>query len=246
MPAPVNRVGLAVLVLALAAALLFVLRGRIGDSSAGLVDHARLQAEAAALAARHPDVLGDFRVLPRIELFSTDGPTIRAGKPYVLLAPAGNILEMRPEFRWETAGETGPVEIRVMRADGTPVWSGRADGPALRPADGPPLVPGSRYLWRVVGPRGRGARLAQSFRLASHELRARYAAGVRLIRASQSAAAGLLIAHLAIRLDFPEEAEREVRAFLTRQPANPAALDTLRFLLDRLGSRAAESVDARW
>jgi hypothetical protein len=99
--------------------------------------------------------------------------------------------------------------------------------------------PGVTYLWQVLDDQGAGSRIARRFTVATEVQHREFQDASRLIRDTKPGLGDLLIAHLAIRRDLYEQAERSVRTFLRGHPDHRLARATLRYLYARVGSKEA-------
>lgn len=162
----------------------------------------------------------------------------KRGGALPLLRPAGRVLEVRPEIRWERVPGIGAWTVSLSTADGTPLWSETAAGDRLPfPAAREALRPGARYLVAVRGEGPLGTETARRvFAVAAEKERSDFEAGLKAIDARAPAALRpLLKAHLALRAGLSAEAEAPARAALAAAPADAVARETLDRVLEDLG-----------
>ncbi len=233
----------ALLVAAMTLLLLWLRRDlerRVGADS----DRALLAA-AAELVRLEPDHFAGFAPLLHRERLAP-GQTLQRGG-VALLAPVGKVIDERPALRWEDAVGVSEWQVSVLRADGTPLWSGRATGSLLAwPAEQTPLAPDAMCLCEVVGEgaAGREEARASFSRAAPAEVAALHAARASIESLTPHLRA-LLFAQFALRQGFLAEAEAALRAHLSEVPGDAVAEETLLWVLDRLGAREAGALRAR-
>jgi len=170
----------------------------------------------------------------------------RSGGDPVPIHPAGRILETRPAFRWESAGD-GTATVTLADAAGRRLWQRSTPSSGGRatlayPPDEPALAIGAGYAWEVEvrGDLGTGASGPRVFEVSP---RAWFDERAAAIEAASDPAVRLLVrAHWALRERFLAEAEAAARSFHEAHPDDVVGRETLLLVLRRTGSSDAEAI----
>jgi len=234
----VPRLVVLAVVLAVGAALFVTVRGCAGGGGAGGANDgdAVLAAVAKDLAATSPDLFAGFAPLGAAERAAAQA-SVRDGEIEVH-GPTEVVLTGRPRFAWAQSGRVRNYDLVLKGADGKPAWKKRIEGfTAPFPADEAPLAPGTAWTWEVAGKRSTGTvRGVRTFRVASDDERRRFEAAVAIARARPATdRPDLVVAHLAARAGFLEEAEAAAAADTRAHPGDRAAAQTLAYVRARLG-----------
>jgi hypothetical protein len=122
-------------------------------------------AVAATLALAFSLYISDRPPTPSSDVTLSTAQTMRSGRVR-LTAPAEDVDQAAPTFRWEAYPGAASYVVEVLEVDGTVVWTGSSSQAFL--ASGPALAkevhPGKPLLWRVTALNGSGESIASSDR----------------------------------------------------------------------------------
>lgn len=222
--------GIVVLATLAASVVLALIIHRIGPGDRGPTDG--LEARAAALRRDHPRELADLRLHEFAELAELGLDTTRSEERIEALGPRGTVLAGRPSFRMADPASGREFQISVIDPDGMTrvaitIIGGGSTGviqiPFPESADS--LQSGRGYL--LVARIQEGSvdiESTASFRVATAEEVAAFAAAASLVRGEAGDAAALLLAELALRRDLRETCFELLTMLSASQANSPRGL----------------------